>query len=134
MLIVYILLIALGALPLWITIRYVLLEEKIRRHGISTSGVITHIHVKSVYRGPTTDRVHVRYDNIIPGHYNETSFVAKHNKYSKGQEVPVKYLPEKPDKIIVAEKREYWVMLFFSVAILLFVIFASYKINEMVNA
>ena len=60
--------------------------------------------------------------------------MTKHNKYRIGQTIPVKYLPEKPDKIIVSEKREYWLMLIFSFLLMLFIFFAVYKIDEMLKA
>ncbi len=134
MTILYIIIILIAAIPLWKTIRFVLLEEKIRKEGISTSGVVTHIHTTRMRRGPTTDRVHTRYSSIIAGQYHEANFVTTHKKYHIGQTVPVKYLPEKPDKIVVAQKRGYWIMLIFSILILLFMFFAVYKIDEMVKA
>ncbi|MFT3677984.1 MAG: DUF3592 domain-containing protein [Chitinophagaceae bacterium] len=134
MIALYVLIVAIGAIPLWKTIRFIQLEEKIRKEGISTSGVVTHIHTTCYQRGPATDRVHTRYSSILPGQYYEASFVAKHNKFRIGQSIPVKYLPGKTDKIVVSPKRGYWVMLIFSVVLLLFVFFAVYKIEEMVKA
>lgn len=132
MIILYIIIILLGALPFWKTIRFVRLEEKIRKDGISTSGVVTHIHTTRRFRGPTIDRVHTRYDSLTAGQYHEANFVTTHRKYRIGQSIPVKYFPGKPDKIVVAEKRGYWPMLIFSIVILAFVFFAVYKIDEMV--
>ena len=40
MIIVYILLIVLGALPLWKTIRYIRLEERLRKRGMLATGVV----------------------------------------------------------------------------------------------
>lgn len=132
MIIIYIVMILLGALPLWITIRFVLLEERIRKQGVSTTGTVTNIRSIRRYKGPTTDRVHVRYNSIIPGQYHEANFVTTYKKYRISQTIPVKYLSEKPDKIVVAEKRGYWVMLIFTILIALFVIFAVFRIEEMV--
>ena len=134
MIILYIIVILLAALPLWKTIRFAILEEKIRKEGIPVSGVITHIHSMHYRRGPTTDRVHTRFNSIIAGQFHEANFVTTHNKYRIGQEVSVKYLPEKPDKIVVEKKRGYWPMLVFSIALLLFAFFAVYKIDETLKA
>lgn len=134
MVFLFILIILIGTLPLLKTVRYIRLEERIRRNGISTSGIVTSIKTTRYQRGPATDRVHVRYGSIIPGQYHTADFVAKYGKYRTGDSVPVKYLPEKTDKIVVAEKRGYWLMLIFSIALLLFVFFAVYKIHEMVKA
>jgi len=134
MIILYILIILIGTIPLWKTIRFIQLEEKIRKEGISTYGTVTHIHTTRYQRGPATDRVHTRYSSILPGQYYEANFVAKHNQYRIGQSIPVKYLPGKTDKIIVSPKRGYWLMLIFSTLLLLFVFFAVYKIDEMVKA
>lgn len=132
MIILYILIIVIGAIPLWITIRYIRLEERIRRHGISTTGTVTNIHTKRYSRGPVSDRVHVRYDGLS-GQFHTASFVAKHGKYRSGRSVPVKYLPEKPDKIIVEANRGYWIMLVFTILLMIFIFFAVYKIDEMVK-
>lgn len=131
---VYILIIIIGAIPFWKTIRFIRLEEKIRKEGISTSGIVTHIHTTRYQRGPATDRVHTRYSSVLAGQYYEASFVAKHNKFRVGQSISVKYLPGKTDKIIVSPKRGYWIMLIFSVVLLLFVFFAVNKIDEMVKS
>ncbi|MGX5817069.1 DUF3592 domain-containing protein [Chitinophaga lutea] len=131
MIIVYILMLVIGAIPLWRTIRYIRLEERIRKTGIRTSGTVTHIHTTRHSKGPATDRVHVRYSGTLAGQYHEASFVAKYGQYRRGQSVPVRYLPEHPDKIVVAEKRGYWLMLGFSIAIILFVCFAIFKIAAM---
>lgn len=133
MIILYIIMILLGTILLWKTIQFVLLEEKIRNEGMATTGVVTHIHTTRRFRGPTTDRVTVLYKSNIPGQSHNAQFVTNHSKYRRGQSIPVKYLPEKPDKIIVAPKRGYWGMLIFSILIFLFVLFAVYKIDEMLK-
>lgn len=133
MIILYIVIILIGAFPLFKTIRYILLEEKIRKTGISTMGVVIHVHTTRYPKGPAIDRVHTRYSSNITGHYHEANFTATYNKYRVGQSIPVKYLPQSPDKIVVAEKRGYWPMLIFTVLLFLFVVFAVYKINEMMR-
>lgn len=133
MILLYILLILIGSIPLWKTIRFILLEEKIRREGISTTGIVTDIRTKKFHKGPTTCRIHIRYNSNIPGQYHEASFVTSPHKYKREQSISLKYLPEKPDKIIVAAKRGYWSMLVFSMLIVLFVLFAVYKIDGMLK-
>ena len=133
MILLYIFIIVVGAIPLWKTIRYIRLEEKIRKEGISTFGTVTAIRTIRYRRGPATDRVHIRYSSILPGYYHEADFVSKYNQYRIGQSVPVKYLPERTDKIIVSSKRGYWFMLIFSILLLLFVFFAVYQIAEMMR-
>lgn len=131
MIILYIVIILIGAFPLFKTIRYILLEEKIRKTGISTMGVVIHVHTTRYSKGPAIDRVHTRYNSNIAGQYHEAHFTATYNKYRVGQSIPVKYLPQSPDKIVVAEKRGYWSMLILTVLVFAFVVFAVYKINEM---
>ena len=130
----YILMILIAMLPLWKTVRFIQLEERIRKKGISTTGIVTHIHTIRHQRGAATDRVHTRYSSSIPGRHHDANFVTKYNRYRIGQEIPVKYIPEQPDKIVVDQRRGYWPMLIFSTVLLLFVFFAVYKINEMVKA
>ena len=128
-----VIIVIIGAFPLFKTILYIRLEEKIRKSGISTTGIVTAIHTTRNYKGPTTDRVHTRYNSNISGQYHEANFVTAHKKYRVGQSVPVKYLPEKPGKIVVAEKRGYWPMLIFSMLLFVFIVFAGYKIYEMLK-
>ena len=128
-----VIIILIGAFPLWKTIRYVLLEEKIRKSGISTTGIVTAIHTTRYHKGPTTDRVHTRYNSNITGQYHEANFVTAHRKYHVGQSIPVKYLPGKPGKIVVADKRGYWPMLIFSVLLFVFIVYAGFKIYEMLK-
>lgn len=134
MILLYIIIILLGIIPLWKTISFILLEEKIRKDGISTTGIVSHIHTLKSTKGPARCRVHIRYNSNIIGHYKEASFVTSSHKYKREQSVSLKYLPEKPDKIIVSPKREYWTMLVFSILIAVFVVFAVYKIENELNA
>lgn len=132
MIFVYIILIVTGALPLLKTIAYIRLEERIRKSGISATGTVTRVQSVRRTKGPTTDRVFVRFGSIVPGQFHEANFVTRHRRYHSGDAIPVKYLPEKPDKIVVASRRGYWFMLVFSLLLLAFVVFAVYKIDEMV--
>lgn len=134
MLIIYILLLTVAAFPLWKTVRYILKEKRIRQYGINTLGVVTHIHTTAMRRGPTVDQVHIEFASIIHGHFHKSSITAKYKKFKQGERVPVKYLPEEPSKIVVDGKEGYWPMLLFSMLIFLFVIFAIYKIDDMVKS
>ncbi len=133
MIIIYVLLLILAALPLWKTFRYIQKEKRIRQHGINASGVVTHIHTTAMRRGPTVDQVQIEYASNIHGHFHKSSITATHKKFKHGESVPVKYLPEDPSKILVDGGQGYWPMLIFSILIFLFVIFAVYKIDEMVK-
>ena len=133
MIILYMLLIMLAAFPLWKTVRYIIKEKRIRQQGIKAFGVVTHIHTTAMRRGPTVDQVHIEYASIIHGHFHKSSITAKHKKFKHGESVPLMYLPEEPSKIVVDGGQGYWPMLIFSILIFLFVIFAVYKIDEMVK-
>ena len=134
MLIIYILLLLLAAFPLWKTVRYIIKEKRIRQHGIKTLGLVTHIHTTAMRRGPTVDQVHIEFASIIHGHFHKSSITAKHKKFKQGETVPVMYLPEEPSKIVVYGKEGHWPMLIFAILIFLFVIFAIYKIDDMVKS
>ena len=133
MTILYILLIVLSAFPLWKIIRYITKENRIKKNGLNVLGVVTHIHTSAMRSGPTVDQVHIEYASIITGHFHKSSITAKHNKFKHGENLTVKYLPEEPSKIVVGKGQEYLPMLIFSILIFLFVIFAVYKIDEMVK-
>ncbi|WP_114790515.1 hypothetical protein U0035_18925 [Niabella yanshanensis] len=108
-------------------------RRKNKEIGIAASGLVINIHPVGHYKGPTTDRVHVRYNSIIPGRCHETNFLTTYGRYRIGQTVPVKYIPEQPDKIVVALTRGCWLLLNFTTLLFLFVLFAIYKIDEMVK-
>lgn len=60
---------------------------------------------------------------------------SKPNRYKIGDNVAVMYLPDKPADYIIGNVKEgYWTLFVFSVLLLLFAVFAVYKINEMMMA
>ncbi len=135
MIIIYILLIVFAALPLLKTIRYIRLEERIRKIGVSSTAVVTNIVTSRYSRNAAkTDRMQVQYQCRVHGQFHDASFTEFHGKYKMGDHVPVLYLPEQPSKIVVSKKRGYWLSLIFSILILLFMVFAVYKIDEMVQS
>lgn len=133
MIFLYLLILITGLIPLWKTIRLIRLEEKIRKNGLSTTGIVSSIQTKKIYRGPTACRVYVSYMNTHNGQRQEASFITRPHTYQPGQSIALQYLPEKPDKIIVSPKRAYWPMLLFSLLLALFVCFAVYKIDRMLT-
>lgn len=91
--------------------------------------------IKTLRTGRSTlDFLILEYKERATGRlYNAKATVA-HQKFRTGDSLPVAYLPDKPSKYAMGGKNAYWVVLIFCIALFLFVLFAVYKINEMVNA
>ena len=65
--------------------------------------------------------------------YNGRATVSPH-KYKIGDTMAVVYLPNKPAKYAIDTNKAYWAVLIFAIILFLFVLFAVYKINEMVKS
>jgi Protein of unknown function (DUF3592) len=134
MLLLYIGLIALAAFPLVLTIWRMQVAAKIKKKGVYTNGVITHISTIRTRPGGAIDILTLEYKDRVTGQpYNGRATVT-HQKYKTGDTMPVIYLPDKPSKYAIDTKKAYWAVLIFCIILFLFVLFAVYKINEMVES
>ena len=131
---IYIFLIALTAFPLILTIRRMLVASTIKKNGIHTDGVITHITTIRTGRGGAMDILTLEYKDRATGHPYKGKATVAPNKYQIGDTMAVVYLPEKPSKYAIDTKKAYWAVLIFCIILFLFVLFAVYKIDEMVKS
>jgi hypothetical protein len=133
MIILYTLLIAVGSLPLLVF----LLKRRSYRHilhtGTKTTAEISHIRTQRYYKGGTYDRVLFIYLPAGAGRYVEGQFNSKVGKYKRGEQLDIFYLPQHPTKHAVPGSQGELFFLIFTIAILLFVLFACYKINQMLQ-
>ena len=133
MLLLYIALIALAAFPLILTIWRMQVAATIKKKGVYTNGVITHIRTIRTGRGGAMDILTLEYkDRATNRPYNGRAIVTP-QKYKVGNTMQVVYLPDKPSKYAIDTKKAYWAVLIFSIILFLFVLFAVYKIDGMVQ-
>jgi hypothetical protein len=101
---------------------------------VHTNGVITHITTIRTGRGGAIDILTLEYKDRVTGKpYNGRATVTPH-KYKIGDIIPVVYLQDNPSKYAIDTKKAYWAVLIFCIILFLFVIFAVYKIDEMVQS
>jgi hypothetical protein len=134
MTIIYILLIVLAALPLLLTIWRMQAAATIKKKGIHTSGIITHINTIRTGRGGAIDILTLEYKDRATGRPYNGRATTVSQKYKMGDVMTVIYLPEKPSKYAIDTKKAYWVVLIFCIILFLFVLFAVYKIDGMVKS
>ena len=134
MFIIYILIIVLAAFPLLITIIRIRRQRNIRQNGIRTIARITATTGIRMYKSSAIDRLSLQHRNIITDEVYYTTSYAKQGKYKVGDTVPVTYMQGKPQKIVMEGGATHWPAFGFSILLLLFVVFAIFKIHEMVEA
>ena len=127
----YIVLIVLASFPLVLTIWRMRVAATIKKNGVYTNGVITHINTIRTRPGSMIDILTLEYKDRITGQPYKGRAIVTHQKYKMGDAMPVVYLPGKPSKYAIDTKKAYWAVLVFCVILFLFVVFAVYKINEM---
>ena len=134
MTIIYIILIVLAAFPLVLTIWRMQRAAKIKKIGVYTDGVVTNIRTLRTGRGGAIDILTLEYKDRATGKsYNGRATVTL-NKYKIGDIMPVVYLPDKPAKYAIDTKKAYLAVLIFCIILFLFILFAVYKIDEMVKS
>lgn len=133
MLPIYIALIALAAFPLVLTIWRMQRAEKIKKTGVHTDAIIIHINTIRTGRGGALDILTLEYKDRVTGHPYKGRATVNPYKYKVGDVMPVVYLPDKPAKYAIDTKKAYWAVLIFCIILFLFVLFAVYKINGMVE-
>jgi hypothetical protein len=134
MIAIYISLIALAAFPLVLTIWRMQVAAKIKKNGVHTNGVVKHINRIRMGRGGSMDILTLEYKDGATGKpYNGKATVTP-DKYKIGDAMAVVYLAEKPSKYAIDTKKAYWAVLIFCIILFLFVLFAVYKIDEMVRS
>lgn len=133
MLYIYILLIGISCLPLLFLLIQRKGYQKIVKEGVQTTAEVKHFRTTRLFRGPTFDQVVFWYLPQGANQYRSGRFSSRPGKYKVGDKLDIYYLPQKPAKYFVPEsKPSNWIMLIFLV-LLAFVIFACFKINEMVS-
>ena len=130
----YILLILLAAFPLGLAIWRMRRAAYIKKTGIHTNGYITSIRTVRI-KSSLTDIISIEYKDRTTGRPYTGKATTQAGKFKLGDTMGVAYLPANPAKYAIADtKGGFTAMLIFCILIFLFVLFAVYKINEMVQS
>ncbi len=129
----YLFLIVLGSLPMLATLKRIVRYRAVKKTGINTIGTITTIHTKGAYKGGSYDRLTISYLNRATGQPEVGQTTTVSRKYRVGDRIPIAYEHDKPDIIIPMDVAAFGPMLGFSILLFVFVLFATYKIREMVE-
>jgi hypothetical protein len=133
MIYIYIGMILLAAFPMLLTIWRMRRTATIKKHGIHCNGTISSIRtvrMKSAY----IDILTIEYRDRATGQPYPAKATTSRGKYNRGDLIGIAYLPDQPSKYALTDtKGGFTFMLVFCIIIFLFVIFAVYKIDEMVK-
>ena len=134
MTILYIALIVLAAFPLILTIWRMRVAATIKKNGVHTNSVVTNINRIRLPKGGSMDMLTLEYKDRATGMPYKGKATVAPGKYKIGDTMAVVYLPNKPAKYAIDTNKAYWAVLIFAIILFLFVLFAVYKINEMVKS
>ncbi|MBL0355697.1 MAG: DUF3592 domain-containing protein [Chitinophagaceae bacterium] len=130
MIFVYTFIIGLPCLLIYFITRKMQQAKYIQQHGIKTNAVVTNVVTQRHSKG-TTDLVSMQYKDLATGQLYPAKASTQQNQYRPGDSMPLSYLPANPAKYSFDKGQRYWFVLVFCILLLLFMIFAAYKINEM---
>lgn len=134
MILLYILLIVVAAFPLLLTAQRMRRAANIKKNGILSNAVVKEIRTVRSGKGGAMDILVMEYKDRVTGQPYNAKATVTHQKFKIGDNLPIAYLPDKPSKYAIDLKNAYWAILIFSILLFLFVLFAVYKINEMVKS
>lgn len=121
----------IGFLPMVVILIRKKSNDRLKRHGVATTAVVRNIYGVSL-RG--INIVRVEYKVRETGETFSKNLRVAGMPYSVGDELPVIYDPQKPRKMQPDMKKAYLPMLIFTIIIAAFVIFACFKLKEMVKS
>lgn len=134
MVFLYIFLVLVSAFPLVLTIYRMRNAAEVRKNGIFTDAFVTGIRTIQI-KNSRLDIVTFEYKERITGRNHAGKTTTASGKHRYGDRLTVAYLPSKPSVYTVeGTKQGYIAVLIFCILLFLFVLFAIYKIDEMVTA
>lgn len=127
----YIFIIAAPALLIFFIIKKMSKARHIMQHGVVTTALITHVYRQRFHRGKM-DVLTLEYTDSRGRQYPAKASVAP-DEYKVGDRMRISYLAQNPAKYAFDNGKGYWFLLVFCILLLLFAVFASYKIHEMMQ-
>jgi hypothetical protein len=104
----------------------------IEKHGVKTSALIIQIRLFKFSKG-STDSLTLEYSDSTGTRYKAKATAAP-GQYRQGDTMALKYLSNKPSAYVIDGMLQgQWFLLIFCILLLAFAIFASYKVNSMVQ-
>ncbi len=134
MVIFYILFIGVGSLPLMITLWRMHKYHKAKKRGVSISATVTGIYTVHFVRSLPYDRLTVKFHDLETGRSSTAQMGTVHNKYKIGDQVGIARGGIPGEFIIPADGRGYLPMFWFSLVLLVFMIFMAFEVGELVKA
>lgn len=131
MIYLFIAMIILAAFPLALTIWRIRNASYIKKNGTHINGTVTGIRTIR-FKNTHLDMVFFEYQDRLTGRSYPGKLTTAVGKYHSGDPLPMVYLPSKPSSYAVDTKGGYIAMLIFTALIFAFVLFAVYKLNQMV--
>ncbi len=132
MIFVYIFIIGMPAFLIFLIVKKMRTVKSIYKSGIATDAFITNVSTRRIGR-TTMDILTLEYTDTA-GRRHPAQATVNVGKYRSGQRMPIKYLHQNPARYAFDNGKTYWAILIFCILLLLFTIFASYKINEMIQS
>jgi hypothetical protein len=133
MIVISIVLILLASFPLLITLKRIRRYRLARHRGGNTVATVTHIRTHRYVRGLPYDRLTLVYHNLETGKSSTGQVSTVHDKYKPGDRVTIAYQTSTGDVIIPDDVAGFYPILGFGIVLLLFVLFAVYKLSEMLE-
>ena len=130
---IYIFMILLSAFPVLLTSWRMRRAAMIKKNGIHTDAIVT--KVKSIrLRHSPIDILTLEYKDRATGQSFYGKATVHYMRNKPGDRITVAYLPDKPATYAVADtKKGFTGILIFTIILFLFMLFAVYKIDEMVR-
>lgn len=126
--------IVLAAFPLALTIWRMRVASTIKKNGVPATAIVTRINTIRTGKGGSMDILTLEYRDHATNQVHKGKATVSTGKYKTGDAMPVVYLRDKPSKYAINTNKAYWAVLIFCIILFLFVVFAVYKLNEMVES
>ena len=132
MTLLYLVLFLLGSFPLLITLKRIQRYQAARKRGVYTKATVTDIRTHRHARSLPHDLLTLTYHSLETGRSSTGQTATRYNKYKVGDRVNITRDPKSGKVIIPEDVAGFYPMLGFSLVLVLCIIFAIFKIREMV--
>lgn len=128
---VYIIITGVSGLLIYFSAKKIRTAKQIQKFGITADAVVTKINTRYI-KTSSFDNVTLEYtDANTKKSYTAIKSTIPH-KHKVGDMVPLRYHPANPAKYAFNGGKIYWATLILSILLMLFMLIAAYKINEMI--
>lgn len=129
----YLFIIGVPAMLVFFFAQRIRLLKAAEKNGIQTQATVTGIYRVNSSKG-SSDSVTFQYQDTS-GQWHAGKITTVVGQYAMGDGISLKYSPGKPSLYVIKGMQQgQWVFLIFCLVMLAFMIFASYKLNEMAES